>query len=599
MHQDSAIYDLFLCQAKLSPNKIAITDAEKNNTSYAELVFKIDAFAEALLRKKLNKNDIVAVALTPSSQFLIAMFACLKLGIPYIPLNVTYPRSYIDQILKDARITALISKANLIESRGDFDFIDVDEVPPVLQKVVTVQETVSPKNMAYIIYTSGSTGLPKGVIMTHENLVSLIDAAQPLYKVNENDVAVLFHSVGFDLSIWEICFTLINGAKLIIVPEKIKQSVEDYCRFLIEQEASILTVTPSMWYLLQDILIKKYADEVDKVKLRCVISAGEALHPMKMKKWFACPLAEHVGIYNMYGITEGTIHSTYRKILKEDTLQNTSPIGIPLSNVEIAVVDEHNELVKDNDVGELCLSGLAVTNGYLNHPELNAESFFTKSFYGKKSRYFKTKDLVKKLSNGELEYIERKNNVVKIKGFRVDFSEIENHLIRYDFVVNAVVSTFLGSDNVKRLVAYLQGSWNFIDLAAIKKDLQEKLPGFMCPSKFIVVEKFPLTINGKIDLNKLSELQQYQPTISDESNQEVGTEELIKKAWQQVLGKEDIGLEENFFDVGGDSLLLPKLLFLLQESLNREFELIDLVEYSSIKQFAKFISDTSSLNIEG
>jgi len=596
---NAPVYDAFASQVSLYRDKTAIVDSSTNTEStYAELLSKIDQCARMLISKGLCKGDVVAIVLSPSSDFIVAMLACFKLGLPYIPLNVNYPKNYIQHIIADAGIATLISKPGMaVEGYPIISIEDIAAQDYAHSELPSIQ--VCPEDAAYVIYTSGSTGTPKGVVITQQNLLSLMEATTQLYSVTQHDIGVLFHSISFDFSVWEICLSLFNGGKLIIPPESVKQSIQDYARFLITQKVSIVNITPAMLYLLQEELVREYSRTPDLTcSLRYVMIGGDVLYPSKLKRWFACSQLKEVALCNMYGITEGTIHATLKKITATDCAHSTSPIGLPLPNMITAVVNEDCEMVEDDAVGELCLAGPSVTTGYLHRPESNQESFFSKQFPGEElHRYFKTQDLVKRLKNGSLEYIGRKNNLVKIRGFRVSLKEIERHLMRNDAIENAVVLTFLGSDTVQRLVAYLQGKQKNIDIAAVRQRLRSELPAFMCPAQFVVLETFPLTLNGKVDFKLLKAQGSMQ---SDQQPLPVGettTEERIKAVWQKVLKREDVGLEENFFDAGGDSLLLPSLLFGLQEISTKKIDFIDIVKFPSIKQFAVFIDTAKATNL--
>lgn len=586
----STIYELFSRQVKTRANNVAIINNNRIIT-YAEFSLLVDKFASVLLKNNLTNDSTVAILLAPSYQFLVAMFACLKTGIAYIPLNTNYPSNYIKKILHDAKVKTIISELPFFNAIKEFNLIDFSEIETVslLNNTSTIIQPSS-QNNAYIIYTSGSTGSPKGVPITHEAVISLLTATQPIYKINSNDIIPLFHSVGFDFSIWEICLTLLHGASLIIVPEQSRQSLEHYCDFLIQYGVSIVNITPSLLYLLQNILIKKSLGPGEKLKLRLIISGGEALDPSRMRKWFASPISKKINLYNMYGITEGTIHSTIKHVISNDSLSDISPIGVPLAHVETAIIDEHHKLVTKDMIGELCLAGISVTKGYLNAPNLNNENFFSASFDNKKEkRYFKTGDLVQTLSNGELKYIERKNKILKIRGFRVNLHEINNQISQLPNVENVLTSTFSTNDGDERLVTYIQGNHELLDIVSIKKHLAENLPDFMCPTKFVVVKKFPITINGKIDLKKLDENLSCPSETRLSETKSLTIEDLIKQAWQQVLNRNTIDIEENFFDAGGDSLMLLKLQFVLQENLKRDVAIIDLIEFPSIKKLSSFI----------
>jgi amino acid adenylation domain-containing protein len=590
----SSVSDVFPLDNQLQ-DSTAIIDNSKEVT-FSDFSRRVDVLANILLTNlKSLEQPIIAILLRPSTGFLVAMFACLKIGVPYIPLDKKYPTGYVNLILQDAGVDLVISDSGYNSKDLSFNNIDIDDLPRDALPAITYKKP-SLSDAAYIIYTSGSTGKPKGVVVTHGNLVALMHSTQPIFGFKHGDVIPLFHSISFDFSVWEICSALFYGATLLIMPEKSRFPSETYNEILIERKVSVLNMTPSMMYQFQELLQGKSAAYLSQLDLRLIITGGEALYPNRLKPWFTLALSERIALYNMYGITEATIHSTVKRISSEDTNQNDSLIGVPLPNMEAVIIDENGKQIFDNQVGELCLSGPAVTKGYLNNS--SGDGFFLADFSGvkEKDHYLKTGDLVRRSENNELIYLSRKGSFVKVKGFRVDCKQIKTTLLEFGGVSDAVVTTFLASDGGHRLLACLQGetgATSSINLDETKISLKQLLPEHMFPSRWLVIEEIPLTINRKVDVKRLVELseQTIEEDVKLEVSQSQSLEKTISDAWKDVLGVSSLNHDMNFFDAGGDSLLLVILQMKLKSKLKQEVSMDDLLQFPTIEKLVTRLKD--------
>ena len=579
----SSIYECFQSQAKNNPSHPALIFGNEE-ISYNALLQKVDNLADNLaFYYGLSKSDCVAIALPVSVDFIVTILACLKCGIPYIPLNIDYPDEYILEILSDAQVDGVLT-SELNKNRScfrNFQMIDIEEKKVEVIKPTAIIE-IGLDDDAYIIYTSGSTGSPKGVVIPQKNILNLMLATQSIYHIKSDDIIPLFHSLAFDFSVWEIYATLLNGASLIIPKAEDKRSIEDYLFFLKKNNVTVVNLTPAVFYYL----IAAIKKTNDPLTLRLLILGGEMFQGEKAKEWFDLAISTHAKVYNMYGITEGTIHVTSVEFTPEIASVHDSVIGDALTGTKVGILNSENQLSFDHQQGELCVGGLAVAKGYLNHAKLTEEKFFVL----KNERWFKTGDLVKKTEKG-LIYLGRMDQQIKIRGFRIDCTEIEGFLLHQLGIKNAVVLSYKMSDGDERLAAFLQANKENVDINRIKSNMQSTLPSFMIPSKFILIDAFPLTINGKIDIAMLRK--KISNSASVDNHTHASIEEKIIQAWKKVLDIDYVSETDSFFDAGGDSLLLIKLQYWLQKLLEKDIQLIDLIRYPTIESFVNFIRASS------
>ena len=367
-----------------------------------------------------------------------------------------------------------------------------------------------------------------------------------------------------------------------------------YIDFVIAHKVTILNLTPHFFYKLILFLKKQTKKQLQLLRLRLIILGGDAFHAYRAKVWFDLDISKKASLYNMYGITEGTIHSTCKQVFSKDVDLHESNIGKALLDVDIAVVDDQGEMIRGDAMGELCLSGDAAVISYLNDKVLNDSPsifFFSKEVGSGLKRWFKTGDLVRRNSDGELIYYGRKAGFSKIRGFRIDLKQIENFLLAFPGVDDAVV-LILGdiSDEEKEFVAFIQTKNKLLDVKKLRQTAAEKLPDFMVPAKFLLVEEIPLTANLKVDkaaLGVVAKSQRYDEASSVMNRNRDTLEKTVMDIWKQVLNKKELDVSENFFDAGGDSLSLLRLHYALEAKLNKKIELMDLINYASIEAFVK------------
>ena len=548
--KDKTIVDLFEAQVQKTPDNIALK-LESESISYQSLNERANQLAHYLIKEGVGQESLIGICINRSVNMIVAILGVIKSGAAYVPIDPTYPEDRINYILKDSAckyvLTNQKSKAVLAEA-SNTQVISLDETAAAIKKQSSnnLSLEISPSNLLYVIYTSGTTGKPKGVLLEHENLVRLFVNEQALFDFNEKDVWTMFHSFCFDFSVWEMYGALLHGGRLVLISEETQKDTVSYANLLATEGVTILNQTPTAFNVLQE---QALAEELS-LKLRSVIFGGEALNPSRLMKWNQrypdCQLI------NMYGITETTVHVTYKEITSVDIEKEKSNIGKPIPTLSCYVLDREGNLAPYGIVGELYVEGAGVARGYLNRPELTEERFIPNPFDDGKSRLYKTGDLAKWLPNGDLEYLGRIDDQVKIRGYRIELGEIENALLSHPSVNNGVVIKAPGEDH--HLVAYYTSA-SALTSAPLRSYLEEKLPAYMVPSFFVALEEFPVTSNGKVNKKALPNPNAL--NLSSDVAYEVARnkqEEVLIAVWEVVLKREGIGINDSFYDLGGDSI---------------------------------------------
>jgi len=542
--KDKTIVDLFEEQVENTPNNIAVL-FEETKLTYKELNEKANQLAYYISTKhSIDKGDIIGVFLPKSDIGIISLLAILKLGAVYLPIATNYPQERIDYLIKDSGLKLLISNGVVFDI-ANCETIDLKALIFEDNSSNNINAPISSNDLAYLIYTSGSTGQPKGVMVEHGSNINMSLNQIETFEITEKDKVVWFASVAFDASISEIMMSLYRGATLCIPTEEIIKDKDQFTSFLKETKSTVVTFPPSYLGLLS---------ENDISGLRCVITAGESANLTK-----AITVVESgIDYFNAYGPTECAVCVSIYKVTKDDFGNLVIPIGRPISNTQIYILDDNLEPVVIGGSGKLYVSGSGVARGYLNKPELTLEKFVPNPFIEGK-RMYDTGDLACWLPDGNIEFLGRKDHQVKIRGYRIELGEIENTILQYSEDLKQVVVEVKENNQEKVLVAYFVSAAN-LEKAQLRSFLQEKLPDYMVPGFYIELEKLPLTPNGKIDRNAL-------PGISVEDvirKEYVGprnkTEENLVLIWKEVLGIEQIGITDNFFELGGHSLIIAQVI---------------------------------------
>ncbi len=569
------IHRLFEAQVERTPDAIALA-FENEQMTYAELNRRANQLAHQLRKLGVGPEVLVGLSVERSLELVVGILGILKAGGAYLPLDPTYPRERLQFMIDDAKPPVILTS----------DYINqTHESEPNLIR------GVDPNHPCYVIYTSGSTGTPKGVVVTHANVVRLFNATRQWFDFNENDVWTLFHSSAFDFSVWELWGALLYGARLVIVPHLVSRSPEAFHELLSREKVTVLNQTPSAFRQLMN------ADEARsdqaELSLRLVIFGGEALELQSLKPWFDRHGDERPQLVNMYGITETTVHVTYRPLTAADvTAVRGSRIGGPIPDLSVYVLDRHLRPVPDMLPGELCVGGAGVARGYLNRAELCAERFVPDAFSGQPgARMYRSGDLVRRLPGGDLEYLGRIDQQVKIRGYRIELGEIEAVLNQHEAVREAVVILREDAPGEKRLVCYVMPSDHAaFEVESLREFLRLKLPDYMVPSAFVVLKTIPLTANGKVDRRALPAPSQTRPALrQDYVAPRNELERMLASMWCEILGLEQVGVRDNFFDLGGDSIRGAIFINRLQERLGEIVHVVIIFTMPSIEQLAQYL----------
>ena len=567
----SCIHSAFEDQASERPAAVALSFGDQD-LSYADLNAAANQLAHHLQHHGVRPETPVAIYLDRSFHMVIAILAVLKAGGTYVPIDLAYPLERVDFILKDTRAPILLTTSNLAKAFSGFPTtrvicLDTDQHGILCEKAENPVPSVSPANAAYIIFTSGSTGKSKGVVVTHHNVVRLLHRTAHWYGFGPSDVWPLFHSYAFDVSVWELWGSLFHGGRLVIVPYLVTRSPQDFYELLAREKITVLNQTPSAFRQL--IWAEENAPGKQPLALRYVICAGEALELQSLKPWFNRHGDQHPTVVNMYGITETTVHSTYRPIRLAD-LQNrgSSPIGIPIPDLQIRLLDDRLEPVPAGVPGEICVSGEGVARGYLNRPDLTEARFLPDPCSADPAaRMYRSGDLARINSAGELEYLGRIDFQVKIRGFRVELGEIESALNRHAMVRESCVVACETPDGDKRLVGYVVPVSAPPTVTELRKHLAQVIPEYMIPAVFLFLARFPLNANGKIDRRALPDPGLSRPNLQNpflEARNPVET--TLAGIWAEVLHLQQVGVNDNFFELGGDSIRSIQILAKAQKA---------------------------------
>ncbi|HEX3030127.1 MAG TPA: amino acid adenylation domain-containing protein, partial [Clostridia bacterium] len=454
-----------------------------------------------------------------------------------------------------------------------------------------VSTEVDSENAAYVIYTSGTTGMPKGVLISHKNVVRLLVNDSFQFDFNHDDVWTMFHSFSFDFSVWEMYGALLYGGKLVVVPRSVAADPKEYLGLLKKEKVTVLNQTPTAF----SNLINEEAEQSEsRLAVRYVIFGGEALKPAMLKDWrIRYP---YTRLINMYGITETTVHVTYKEITEKEIESNRSNIGKPIPTLSAYIMDRNMKLLPCGVPGELCVGGDGVSRGYLNRPELTADKF-VKNPYKPDERLYRSGDLARMLPDGEMEYLGRIDHQVKIRGHRIELGEIETRLLRHPDIKEAIALAVEDSENNKNICAYFIGDKD-LTASELREYLASELPGYMIPSYFMGLEKFPLTRNGKIDRKALPSPKGNFRTGSEYEPPKNDLERKLAEVWQSVLEVGKVGTGENFFTLGGDSIKAISLISKINNAFSSDLYMRDLYANQTIKELALLIGNGEKPKLE-
>ncbi|ASS75463.1 hypothetical protein CIG75_11070 [Tumebacillus algifaecis] len=583
------LHERFEQQVERTPHRVAVAYEEQSLT-YAELNERANRLAHYLRSCGVGPDVLVGLCVERSLETIIGVLGILKAGGAYVPLDPTYPPERIAFVLEDASISVLLTQEKYLsilpEQSARVIALDRDEDEIAVASGDNPPSIAAANHLAYVIYTSGSTGRPKGVLIEHSNVVRLLDATDHWFQFDEEDVWTLFHSYAFDFSVWEIWGALLFGGKLVVVPYEVSRDPQAFYGLVVQAGVTVLNQTPSAF---RQLLAAEEAVGVSPdLALRYVIFGGEALDLPSLSPWYERHDEQKTVLVNMYGITETTVHVTYRALSMQDVQTAVgSVIGGPIPDLQVYVLDEQGQPVPIGVPGELYVGGAGLARGYLNRAELTAERFVQNQFGP--GRLYKSGDLARFLPDGQLQYLGRIDHQVKVRGFRIELGEIEAALEQHPSVREALVVAWDEVPGEKRLVAYVVADRSLTggDLRAYVK---ERLPEYMVPSVFMQIDAFPLTGNGKVDRRALPAPESGRRDVSTQyAAPKNELQRQLAIIWQEALGIEQVGIYDNFFDLGGHSLSLAKAHHAIQERLLHTFSIVEMFKHPTIDALASFL----------
>ena len=579
------VHELFSERAKTHPDRLAVV-SRKGELTYAELDAKANRLARYLEERGVGPEKIVGIALERSVETVVAVLAVLKAGAAYLPLDPSYPSERLRYMLEDAGVDLLITEERLLGRLPAFSGavvrLDSDWPEIALLPDADLATAVHPRNLAYVIYTSGSTGRPKGVMLEHRGLSNTIDVHRERYEIFDESRVLQFASFSFDASVSEIFTALTSGSTLYVADGDMLLSSRDLLDALRNWRITNVTLPPSVLAVLP---------QQDLPDLRVVVSAGEACPPDVAERW-----SKGRKFINAYGPTEATIGVTVFDWDGRSGLANL-PIGKPTRGSRIYILSPSLEPVPAMVPGEIYIGGVGVARGYLGRPELTAEKFIPDAFSGEEgARLYRTGDLARFLPDGNIEFIGRVDHQVKVRGFRIELGEVEAAMAAEPEVAEAIALALDDGSGGKRLVGFVvPENGGEVQGPELRARLQKLLPDYMVPASILVLDAFPLTPNGKVDRKALARLAKEQTVLRTEfvdAKSEV--EKQIAAIWREVLSLDRVGVNDNFFDLGGHSLALMRVHDRLESTFERQIPVVELFKNPTIRALASFIQGEDS-----
>ncbi|MBG1271672.1 non-ribosomal peptide synthetase [Nostoc sp. WHI] len=592
--QDKCIHQLFEEKVQQYPDFIAVNFANEQLT-YQELNTRSNKLAQHLQKIGVGSEVLVGICISQSIEMIIGLLGILKAGGAYVPLDSSYPQERLNFMLEDAQVSVLLTQENLLKHFEGFSnpIVSIDKD----WEVIAQEQEDNPKsdlnsdNLAYVIYTSGSTGKPKGVAVPHKAVNRLVCNTNYI-NLEPSDKIAQASNVSFDAATFEIWGALLNGAQLVGISKDVTLSPHEFALELQKEGINVLFLTTALFQQIARDVPQAFAS------LKYLLFGGETVNTRWIKKILRDGTPKH--LIHVYGPTENTTFSSYYCVQELPESTTSFPIGRPITNTQIYILDTNLQPVAIGVTGELYIGGEGLAREYINRTELNAKHFISHAFSHKpKTRLYKTGDLARYLPDGNIEFLGRIDNQVKIRGFRIELSEIEAVLIQHSAVKETVVITAEDVPDDKYLVAYIvpnleemptQNVQSFASL--LRQFLKEKLPEYMVPRAYMLLESLPLTPNGKVDHRALPASDTITFSNQDYVAPRSQVEELLTQIWAKVLGIEQVGVHDNFFELGGHSLLATQLTSRIRDTFQIDLPVRNLFETPTVEQLAKYIDTT-------
>ncbi|WP_433582139.1 amino acid adenylation domain-containing protein [Paenibacillus amylolyticus] len=573
------LIQLFEEQAERIPDAVAIS-LNGQELTYRELNERVNRLARTLRSHGISKDRLVAIMAERSIEMVVGMLAAHKAGSAYVPIDPEYPEERIRFLIEDSGAQVMLTQSRLRERlAGSDSVIFLDNESFYHEDRTNLNPGNEATDLACIIYTSGTTGKPKGNLVSHRNIVRIVRNTNYI-EITERDHVLQLSSYSFDGAIFDIFGALTNGARLVLVPHETLLEVGQLADLIQRERISVMLITTAFFNVLVDVNVDCLRD------VRAILFGGERVSVGHVRKALA-----HIGpgrLNHLYGPSESTVYTTYLPVDFVDESAVTVPIGRPISNTTVYIVDSQNKLLPIGVAGELCVGGEGLVRGYNNRPELTAEKFVDHPFVPGE-RMYRTGDLAKWLQDGTIEYVGRTDDQVKVRGFRIELGEIEAQLQKVEGIRKTTVFARENTSGEKQLCAYYEADRD-LPAAELKSVLSQELPAYMIPAYLIQLERLPLTTNGKVDRRSLPAPEESLQPGEGRTPPRTPLEVSLAEIWKSVLGLEHIGVHDNFFDLGGHSLRATTLVSKVHQELNVELPLRDVFRYSTIEEMALALS---------
>ncbi|MCU6499293.1 amino acid adenylation domain-containing protein [Rugamonas sp. A1-17] len=593
--QAQLIHSRFEQLAAAQPKATALVYEDKS-LSYLDLNKRANRLAHYLRQCGVGPESRIALCADRSLEMIVGLLAILKAGGAYVPIDPTYPADRLAFMLEDSAPQMILTYGS-----GRDALAAGSRTGAAMAPVVDIQRDairwsdanadnpdprdagLAAHNLAYVIYTSGSTGKPKGVMVEHRNVTRLFGSTESLFGFGPGDVWTMLHSFAFDFSVWEVWGALSYGGRLIVVPRHIARSIDSFYHLVVSEQVTVLNMTPSAFASFSNV----QEQEPRPHALRQVVFGGEALQPATLAPWYARAVNQATQLVNMYGITETTVHVTYRALSPLDAGATGSPIGQRLADLKLYLLDPAMEPVPPGTVGEIYVGGAGVARGYLHRPELTAERFMPNPFVPQE-RLYRSGDLARRLPSGELDFLGRADQQVKIRGFRIELGEIEARLRELPGMREVAVLAREDVPGERRLVAYYvaRDDCDF-SVASLIEALTTQLPEYMVPAAYMRLDAMPLTSNGKLDRAALPAPDNDAYLSRTYVAPEGELEQALALLWAELLSVDRVGRLDNFFELGGHSLLAVRMINRVQKELRIQAQLATIFQDATLAGFAE------------
>ncbi|WP_414512339.1 non-ribosomal peptide synthetase [Nostoc sp. PCC 9305] len=588
--QQASIHQLFEAQVEKTPDAVALIFNNQHLT-YRDLNHRANQLAKHLQSLGVGTEILVGICIERSLEMVVALLAILKAGGAYVPLDPGYPQERLAFMLSDTQVSVLLTQKELVTKLPTHTALviclDADWNTIAQNKKDNLSTSVTADNLAYVMYTSGSTGTPKGVSVIHRGVVRLVKETN-YAQLTPEEVILQLAPISFDASTFEIWGCLLNGGRLVIYPPN-TPSLEELGQIIQQYQVTTLWLTAGLFHLIVD-------EKIDALKsLRQLLAGGDVLSVPHAQKFLQT--VQNCQLINGYGPTENTTFTCCHPITAPLQPDVSIPIGRPIANTQVYILDQNLQSVSIGEVGELYIGGDGLARGYLNRPDLTAEKFISHSFDGNlATRLYKTGDLARYLPDGNIEFLGRIDNQVKIRGFRIELGEIEREIAQHPDVREIAVLARQDEAGEKQLTAYIVPHYNSgYTHNKLRSFLQQRLPNYMVPSAFVMLESLPLTANGKVDRHKLPAPSRERPQLEQAYiAPQTDLERLLAGILSELLKIDRVGIDDNFFDLGATSISILQVAARIKQEIGIELPAVKLFQYSTIGSLANYLDSNQN-----